>query len=90
MFRASLAGLAAVVLLSSTPALADDDSPVPPDNARTLSDIVATIEKRDHFKYIKDIEWEDGGYYDVTYYTTDKAKVEIKINAVSGQPVNPS
>ena len=35
-----------------------------------------------------EIEWdEDSGSYNITYYTSDKAKVEIKINAGSGEPV---
>ncbi|MGN6550319.1 MAG: PepSY domain-containing protein [Pararhizobium sp.] len=90
MSKMNIVGLAAAFLLVSAQAYAAPDNPVPPDNAKKLSQIVAGIEKRDHFHYIKDIEWDNGGFYDITYYTTDKAKVEIKINAVSGQPVNPS
>ena len=61
-------------------------SPVPPQNRMKLSELVAKVEQRDKFQYIKEIEWEQEGYYEVTYYTTDKAKVEIKLDPVSGQP----
>jgi hypothetical protein len=58
----------------------------PPQNATKLSQIVAKVEQRDHFNYIKEIEWSREGYYEITYYTTDKAKVELKVNPVSGKP----
>jgi hypothetical protein len=51
-----------------------------------LSEIIASVERRDKFQYIKEVEWEQEGYYEVTYYTTDKAKVEIKLDPVTGQP----
>ena len=59
--------------------------PVPPENALKLSAIIATVEQRDAFHYVSDIEWNDDGYYDVVYFTTDKAKVEMKIDAVTGK-----
>lgn len=59
--------------------------PVPPDNALKLSAIIATVEQRDGFHYVSDVEWDDDGYYDVVYFTTDKAKVEMKIDAVTGK-----
>ena len=63
----------------------DKPPPVPPDNALKLSAIVATVEQRDAFHYVSDVEWNDDGYYDVVYFTTDKAKVEMKIDAVTGK-----
>lgn len=60
--------------------------PVPPQNSMKLSQLIAKVEQRDKFQYIKDVEWEREGYYEITYYTTDKAKVEIKLDPVSGQP----
>ena len=59
---------------------------VPPDNAMKLSEIISQVEGRDGFRYIDEIEWDRDGYYDVVYYTTDKAKVEMKFNPVTGQP----
>ncbi|BCH23214.1 PepSY domain-containing protein [Mesorhizobium sp. L-8-3] len=67
-------------------ASAQDNSGFPPDNALKLSQIVTTVEKRPDFRYIYSIDWNDDGYYEVTYYTTDKAKVEINYNPVTGEP----
>ena len=49
----------------------------PQPNAKKLSELIAKVEGRDKFQYISEIEWSQGGYYDVYYYTTDKAKVEL-------------
>jgi hypothetical protein len=77
-----------VALLSTGSIVFAQDSkpPVPPENALKLSAIIATVEQRDAFQYVSDIEWNDDGYYDVVYMTTDKAKVEMKIDAVTGKP----
>jgi hypothetical protein len=78
----------AVVLLCA-PALAQTTTtatPVPPPNAKKLSEIIATVEKRDQFHYVSEMEWSEEGYYDITYFTSDKAKVEIKIDPMTGQP----
>lgn len=79
--------LLTIATLASGVALAQDrPSPLPPENARKLSEILATIEQRNDFRYVSDVEWDDDGYYDITYFTGDKAKVEIKIDAVTGKP----
>lgn len=67
------------------PAYAQTPDRAPPQNAMKLSEIVAKVEQRDGFRYIDDIEWDDGAY-EVTYYTTDKAKVEIRFDPVTGEP----
>lgn len=73
------------VLLAAGPALAADDRPLPPPNAKKLSEIIAKVERRDGFLYIKDVEW-DSSAYTVTYYTSDKAKVEITYDPVTAEP----
>lgn len=85
----TLGTIGAVLLLcgsalaqTATPASA----PVPPENGLKLSEIIAKIEQRDQFRYIDEVDWDEEGYYEVTYYTSDKAKVEIKIDPVTGQP----
>ncbi len=85
MFRRA-ASTTILLLVLTAAAGAQDRSKYPPDNALKLSQIVTTVEKRPDFRYIHSIDWNDGGYYEVTYYTTDKAKVEINYNAVTGQP----
>lgn len=67
------------------PAYAQDNDRSPPQNAMKLSEIIAKVEQRDGFRYIDEIEW-DRGLYEVTYYTTDKAKVEIRFDPVTGEP----
>ncbi|OHV88184.1 PepSY domain-containing protein [Mesorhizobium sp. ORS 3428] len=66
-------------------AFAADDQAVPPQNAIKLSDIVAKVEKRNDFRYVKELDWSRDGYT-VTYYTIDKAKVEITYDPVTGEP----
>jgi hypothetical protein len=75
------------VLLLCGSALAQTAAPaVPPENGLKLSEIIAKIEQRDQFRYIDEVDWDEEGYYEVTYYTSDKAKVEIKVDPVTGQP----
>lgn len=76
---------AVVVLLFGEPAFAAEESPLPPPNARKLSEIIAKVEQRNDFRYIDEVEW-DSGAYTVTYYTTDKAKVEITYDPVTAEP----
>lgn len=87
MFKTRIAciGIAAALICGHAYAQSSA-SAIPPQNSMKLSQLIAKIEQRDQFQYIKDIEWEEEGYYDVTYYTKDKAKVEIKLDPVSGQP----
>jgi hypothetical protein len=58
----------------------------PPANSKKLSELLAKVETRDKFLYISEIEWSDSGYYDVIYYTSDKAKVELHLDALTGEP----
>ena len=73
------------VLLAGGAALAADDKPLPPPNAKKLSEIIAKVEQRDGFRYVDEVDW-DSGAYTVTYYTTDKAKVEITYDPVTAEP----
>jgi len=73
------------VLLAAGPALAADDKPLPPPNAKKLSEIIAKVEQRDGFRYVKEVGW-DSGAYTVIYYTADKAKVEINYDPVTAEP----
>jgi hypothetical protein len=57
----------------------------PPENGKKLSEIIAKVEQRQDFRYISEIDWDDGAY-EVTYYTSDKAKVEIKYDPLTGEP----
>ena len=86
MYRHRIIGSVFVVFWSLGSALAQDQpSPVPPDKALKLSEIVAKVEARDKFRYVSEVDWDDEGFYEVVYFTTDKAKVEIKLDPVTGQ-----
>ncbi len=84
MFRSISAAAVALFLLGGT-AVAQQADRAPPENAKKLSEIIAKVEQRQDFRYVSEIDWDDGAY-EVTYYTTDKAKVEIRYDAVSGMP----
>ncbi len=76
-----------VALILTGPAFSQDNkSDIPSANAHSLSEILAKVEKRDAFQYVQQVRWNDDGYYEVTYMTNDKAKVEINYNPVSGEP----
>lgn len=85
--RDAIPGFFFTALLLAAPAWAQTQPPpIPPEQSMKLSEIVAKVEQRDQFRYIDEIDWDEEGYYDITYYTADKAKVEIKIDPVSGEP----
>ncbi|MDI6028155.1 PepSY domain-containing protein [Corticibacterium sp. UT-5YL-CI-8] len=84
--RKSVAPLLLLSMMAGPAFAQTTPAPVPPANSMKLSEIVAKVEARTQFAYIDEIDWEDDGYYDVTYYTTDKAKVEIKIDPATGEP----
>ncbi|QPC93051.1 PepSY domain-containing protein [Mesorhizobium sp. INR15] len=73
------------ILLCGGSAFAADDKPLPPPNAKKLSEILAKVEQRDGFRYVKEVDW-DNGAYTITYYTSDKAKVEITYDPVTADP----
>ena len=77
-------GLAALTLsMFALPAAADTP---PPADAQPLSRIVATVEANvSDLAFIEDVSWDDDGYWEVEYRTTDGREVEIKVDPVSGQ-----
>lgn len=78
--RNSLIALSALLLLPAA-ALAQ-----PPADAMPLSQIIASIEGEADFGYIKEVDWDDDGYWEIEYYRADGAKVEVDIDPVSGEP----
>jgi hypothetical protein len=74
-----------LALLAGGPAFAADDQALPPQNAKKLSEIITKVEQRTDFRYVKEVDWDSDGYT-ITYYTTDKAKVEITYDPVTGEP----
>ena len=58
----------------------------PPVGALSLSQIIAQIESRPDFAFIRDIDWEDGRY-DVEYRTRDGRDRNLKVDPRTGRPV---
>lgn len=85
MFRNTILGFVCALPMLCGVAQAQTDPPVPSEKAMKLSEIIAKIEQRESFRYVSEIEWDRGGNYNITYYTSDNAKVELKIDATTGQ-----
>jgi hypothetical protein len=83
MKKIAVALLAATLLAS--PAFAQGTTAPPPPGGKKLSELIAKVETRDKFLYISQIDWSASGYYDVIYYTSDKAKVELHLDAMTGE-----
>ena len=76
---------AALALGLTLPASAMTDTP-PPANAQPLSRIIATVEgSAQNLAFIEDVSWDDDGYWEVEYRTTDGREVEIRVDPVTGQ-----
>jgi hypothetical protein len=80
----TLLATALVIGLTGAPAFAQDKPP--PQGAKPLSALLQTIEKSADFRNFDDIEWEHG-VYEVKYYTKAGAKMTVRIDPVSGNPV---
>jgi uncharacterized membrane protein YkoI len=76
--------LATAATLVALPALADFQDR-PPEGAKRLSEILSTVEKRDKFAFIDEIDL-DSGVYEITYFMTDGAEVKLQLDARTGQP----
>ncbi|WP_027133892.1 PepSY domain-containing protein [Geminicoccus roseus] len=70
----------AVVGLTA-PALAVDP---PPQGSKALSELLPSVENRDDFAFIEEIEFEDGAY-EIEYNTKDGNENKVKIDSVSGE-----
>lgn len=73
------------LMLAPGAALAQDR---PPADAQPLSQILATLEEDlgDTLAFIDEVDWDDDGYYEVEYYTTDGREVKVRLDPVTGQP----
>jgi len=78
---------AAAVLAALIPVAGMADAP-PPQGAMKLSAVLAALETSvgDKLAYIDEADWDDDGYWEIEYYTTDNQKVKVKLDPMSGQP----
>lgn len=58
----------------------------PPSDAKPLSEIVRLLEERGDVAYIREIDWDDDGYWEIEFVRTDGGRMELEIDPVSGQP----
>lgn len=70
------------------PAAAQDARKPHAEDGKKPSEILTGVEQREDFLRLIEMSWNDRGYYEIEYRTTDKAKVEINIDAKSGMPVD--
>lgn len=86
MMRHLFLGFAAICLAAVTaPALAETAPAGPAPNAMKLSEIIAKVERRPAFQYVERVTWFNDAYI-VVFYTTEKARVEMHFDPVTGQP----
>lgn len=85
----SLLIAAAVAFVTMPPAIAQFTDPkMRAETGKKPSEILAAVETRDDFRYLEEMKWDDDGYYKVVYHTADSARVEINIDALTGEPVD--
>lgn len=84
IFPAAAAALSLTLGLGLAPALAI--AAPPPADGLKLSQIVAQVETSAGaaLAYIDELEWDDDGYWEVKYITTDGRKIEEKLDPRTG------
>lgn len=85
-FWTAILASAAMLGMATVAHAQDGRDKLPPENGPKASEIIAKIEGRPDFRYLESVDWDEQGYYEITYHTSDKAKVEIKIDGTTGQP----
>jgi uncharacterized membrane protein YkoI len=74
--------VAAAALAAAAPAGAQM---LPPQDARPLSEIVASVEAMDEVATVLEIDWDDDGYWDVEFVDPDNRSGKLRIDAVTGE-----
>jgi hypothetical protein len=77
----TLLATAAILTMVAASALA-----APPPDARPASEILRAVEQRPDFRYLRELEWDEDGYWEVEYITRDGGRVELRIDPRTGQP----
>ncbi|MFB2531853.1 PepSY domain-containing protein [Paracoccus sp. p4-l81] len=78
------------VIALTLPVAAFAGDKVPPADALALSKVIATLESSvgADLAYVDQIDWDDDGYWEVEYKTRAGAKVEVKIDPLTGQSLS--
>lgn len=85
--KLALAGALTFLTLGGAQAQSENQNATTADS-RKPSEILALIEGRNDFARLEEMKWDDDGYYEIVYHTADKARVEINIDAKTGEPVD--
>lgn len=77
--------IALAALFAAPSALMAQD--MPPQGSMPLSQVVTKLETDvgTDLAFISEVSWDDDGYWEVDYVTTDRAKVEVKIDPATGE-----
>lgn len=76
-----LVPLTAALLFLAAPLAAQS---APPAGALPLSQIIAQVEATPGLAFIDDVDWDDDGYWEVEYRTTEGGRVEIRVDPLTG------
>jgi hypothetical protein len=76
--------MAGVATAFGAPALAQRQER-PPEGSLPASEIVRRVEQRGDFGWLKEIEWDEDGYWDVEYWTRDGRLREIDVDPGTGR-----
>jgi hypothetical protein len=80
MTRSLVPATAMMFVFAVSPAAA-----APPDDALPLSQILERFEAETEFAYFDEVEWDNDGYWEIEYYRTDGAKVEVDVDPRTGE-----
>lgn len=79
MYRFSMTAL--LLALAASPAFADR----PPADALPLSQIVRMVEEGGDVDYIKEVDWDDDGHWEIEYVRQGGGQVEIDVDPRTGR-----
>ena len=80
-----IAILPTLIFISSVAAAQATSMSAPPSKGKKLTEILAKVKEHDKLKFISEVDWSQTGFYDIYYYTTDNAKVELHIDLMKPQ-----
>jgi hypothetical protein len=58
----------------------------PPQGARPASEVIRQVEQRPDFGHLRDLEWDNDGYWEVEYVTREGARIKLRLDPLSGEP----
>ncbi len=84
MIRLTAALISTGAIFASTAAFADRP---PPAGALSLSAVIQKVEAANDVSYVDDVSWDDDGYWEVEFVNAAGAKVEIRVDPLTGEPL---